>query len=145
MIRYAEPEDLPRLVEMAVEGFSTIPRYQGTLVPDAAMLSRYLSDLIVSPIARFFVLGPIGNPYGMMPATIGLHPIVGAMTVSIHLWWVDPRRRGEGLVLLRAALMWGESEGVKVYTVGGSSRALAPIYRRYGFKKLEDVYMRVLK
>ncbi len=130
---------------MAMEGFSTLPRYQGTVDPDRPTLERYFADLISSPVARFFVLGPLGNPHGMLPATIGIHPVVGAMTVSIHLWWVDPARRGGGVLLLRAALIWGESENIKVYTVGGSSKRLHKLYRRYGFKKLEDVYMRVIK
>jgi hypothetical protein len=125
---------------MMEEGVGIIPRYNDKIIPHKGAITQYMAELIASPDAFFVVLGPVGEPYGMFAASKIIHRITASRTVSVHFWWVDPKKRGGGLVLLRAGLAWGESEGAEMFTIGGSSKRVSKLYKRLGFSRLEDIY-----
>ena len=142
MIRFAEQNDLPRIVEMATEAITTIPRYKEKILPNREAITRYMTHLIASPVVWFVVIGPIGNPHGMLAASKGFHPLEACPMVSELFWWVDPRKRGRGFVLLKSMLEWGASEGAQLFVLGGSSKKVGKFYRHFGFEKLEDIYVK---
>ena len=145
MIRLAEPEDFHALVDMGMEAASTIKRYEGAIVPNKEAMEGLFSALLTNPSVFFAVLGPVGRPYGMLPASVSIHPITGERTIFAHFWWVDPKKRGRGLDLLRAYFAWGEAMGVTSYQIGGSSRRVAKLYHRFGFQKVEEIFAKRVK
>ena len=140
MIRLAVDDDFNALVDMGMEASSTIPRYDGVIVPNRESMEQLFRNLLTNPSVFFAVLGPVGEPYGMLPATVSLHPITGERTIFAHFWWVDPKKRGHGLDLLRAYFAWGKEMQVTSYQIGGSSRRVARLYYRFGFKKIEELF-----
>jgi hypothetical protein len=142
MIRFAEPADLPALVAMGMEAMSTLPRYKGALVPSLPHMQQYFEGILSNPDMFFVVLGPPGEPHGMLAAMSYTHPLSGALTLADHFWWVQPGKRGRGLYLLKAFFAWGESLGVTAYQLGSSSKRVSKLYKRFGFQLTEQIYMR---
>ena len=142
MIRFAEPADLPVLVEMAEEALTTVPRYKGVMPPNRESLVVTFSNLIRSQEVFFVVLGDAGAPFGMLAATSGRHSLTGLLTVNEALWYVSPKKRGNGMTLLRAMLAWGESIGAESYQVGSTSKRVDKILKRFGFQLLESIFIK---
>jgi GNAT superfamily N-acetyltransferase len=142
LIRFAEAADLPALVAMGMEAMTTIPRYKGVLTPSLSHMRKYFESMLSNQEVFFVVLGPPGEPYGMLGAVCFVNDLSGAKTVADHFWWVQPGKRGRGLYLLKAFFAWGESIGVTTYQLGSSSRRVSKLYKRFGFQRTEEVYMK---
>lgn len=145
MIRLATAEDFDALINLGMEAAASIPRYQGAIAPDRQAMTKLFETLYMNPAVFFPVLGPEGKPYGMMPSVVSIHPISGESTLCAYFWWVSPDHRGRGLDLLRAFFAWGETMGVSAYQIGGSSKRVAKLYKRYGFQLVEEIFMRRAK
>jgi GNAT superfamily N-acetyltransferase len=142
-IRFAELDDMPRLVAMGMEFLASTQRYQDMIPGNPEALTQHFSQIMASPDAVFFVLGDPGDAFGMLAAVHGRSQHSGLQTAAELFWWVSPARRRfwSGPLLYRAYVEWAKSVGAERIQMTSPSKKVSALYRRLGFQKLEEVYI----
>jgi hypothetical protein len=142
-IRLAEPEDLARIVEMAVLFIAESPYGRiAPAVPDRII--ELAKKLASSPDGVIFVVEVDGNAVGMLGGHIFDHPMLDAIVASEVAWWVDMAHRGRvGVKLLAAFEQWARDHGAThVEMVSPDSDSVGRFYERVGYSRIETAYLR---
>ncbi len=133
---FAEPEDLPFLVELLDELF----RLESDFEFDSIKQERALRLILDHPeTGRIFVARAAGRVVGMASLLFTVSTAEGGPAVILEDVIVAPEWRGEGCGrrLLEHVLRWATEHGylrVTVLADGENARALG-FYRRLGFEK----------
>lgn len=139
-IRYALMEDIDALVAMG-EQFIASTVYAGQVRNDPGARRRTLEALLTSPDGHVLVGEVAGDVVGCIVLVSFVHPWSGEKTMSELAWWVDPRHRGHGLRLLRAAEALAKEQGAWMQMIAPTGD-LCGVYEKLGYCKLETAYTR---
>lgn len=140
MIRAATPLDVPAILEIGVEFFTTTPTY-ARLEFDRDRLAEVLFGLIDSPHGHVMVADEGGRVVGLMLAAASQHWCARNFIASEMALYVHPSIRGSMLAarLIKGYLAWGRALGCTVITAGVSTgkdvERTTALYVRLGFKQ----------
>jgi GNAT superfamily N-acetyltransferase len=143
MIREATPDDIPRLVELGVR-FMRESDYGQHLAVNEAAIAQLAAMLIEAPHGAVFVAEEAGEIVGTIGVIATHHPHSGEAVMSELCWYVLPRARGCGVRLLLKAEGWARARGVKKSLVVSPSAAVSDLYRRMGYARLEEQFIKTL-
>ena len=136
-IRYAEPADFPRLIDMGCR-FLTETSYSRFITPDREAMSKTIEKI------RVGVMEQDERIVGMIGFIVYPHPLSGEMVSGEVMWWVEPEMRGKGIKLLR----WAENEarqaGARLIQMIAPDIRVGSLYRRLGYSEVETTYQRRL-
>ncbi len=142
-VRLAEPEDLPRIVEMGVLFVAESPYHSiGTADPDR--IAQLAQGLATSSEGALFVAEVDGRVVGMIGGHVFDHPMLNARFVSEAAWWVDPpHRTGRvGVALLKRLEEWAAQIGATHITMVSPSARVGEFYERLGYVLVESAFVR---
>jgi GNAT superfamily N-acetyltransferase len=142
-IRAATPDDIPRLVELGVR-FMRESGYSEHLAINEAAQGALAAMLIDAPHGALFVAQEAGEIIGMIGVIATHHPHSGEPVMSELFWYVLPRARGCGVRLLLKAEGWARGMGVKKSLVVSPSAIVSDLYRRMGYNRLEEQFIKTL-
>ncbi len=143
MIRAADLDDIPRLVDMG-RRFIEETEYRSAIGFNHHALAALMRKLIAMGDGAIFVLTPAQTPVGMIGVHVFAHPLSGETFAAEVFWGVDPEWRGPGKTLVTIAEDWARGKGaVKMHMISPSDK-VARAYRRLGYAKLEEHYQKDL-
>lgn len=147
-IRSAQPEDAPRLAEMAAY-FVSHSSYSEVVTPCEATMAANFEAIIRSPSGIAFVLEVDGKIQGAIIGLLAPHLMTGGIAAMELGWWVEPAYRGRnGLELLTAYenAVSASDANISVMTCppDGGER-VGGIYEKAGYRRMEATYMRVVQ
>jgi GNAT superfamily N-acetyltransferase len=142
-IRQATLDDVPRLVELGRE-FITSSRYRSALRPNPDAMGMLAAKLIEAPHGLVLVSEAGGAVTGMIGVIATFHPMSGDSVMSEMFWYVTPVARGHGVRLLKAAEAWAKSHDIKQAIMISPTKKVSAFYRRVGYSKLEEQYVKAL-
>lgn len=140
MIRPATTEDIPAIVGMVERLRASV---RSPLEVDRAVTTRFLRNLLSSPMAAVWVVDGADAPTGFLAASVGTASISMLPIGVEHGWWAG---QGGGLHLLKAYLSWAGDVGcfaARMSTPPHNHRA-AEILDRLGFDLAEQAWVKVL-
>lgn len=156
MIRPACLSDKNRVIEMLREFHAEWLRRAGAslLAADDPALSfhpeygeRLFAVHLRNPRACAFVLDIEGAAHGMLLAVAVDHLLGPVRIAKENAWWIDPAQRGPSAMRLIAAYEdWARAQGCRVAEMSGlgADPAVAVIYQRRGFVRMETSYVKAL-
>ncbi|UGA45950.1 GNAT family N-acetyltransferase [Bradyrhizobium quebecense] len=156
MIRPACLSDKSRVIEMlrdfhaewlARAGASLLTAGDPALefYPDYA--ERLFAAHLRSTRACALVLDIEGAAHGLLLAVAIDHLLGPVRIAKENAWWIDPAQRGPSAMRLIAAyLAWARAQGCRVAEMSGlgADPAVAVIYQRCGFVRMETSYVKAL-
>jgi dTDP-4-amino-4,6-dideoxy-D-galactose acyltransferase len=135
-LRFADPADTPRLVEIARTSYRLTRFYFDPKFPKArveALYTVWIDRSLAGMADAVLVAGPVGEPTGF----ITCHRAASAESARIGLVGVDARSQGQGIgpILLRGAIEWFRDTGASRVEVATQGRNLSAqrLYQRGGF------------
>jgi len=141
-VRSATRDDLSVMVEMGSRFLESV--YRGRLATNTAAMLALGEQLLTDPNGLMLVAERDAAIIGMLGALVYAHPMSGEQTAAELFWWVDPEKRGGGLVLLRTLEQWARDHGAVVLQMIAPDDGVARLYERIGFERLETTYQRRL-
>ena len=142
MVRRATADDLLDLLTLG-ESFHAGSPYRDLFAWNGAQIERMVGWLLEH--GAIFVAEKDGASVGMLGVAVAPHLMSGDLMASEVFWWVEPRARGLGLKLLRAAERWARAEGATVLQLVAPDAAARTLYERLGFVQIETAYQRTLE
>lgn len=143
MIRSANSDDIPRLVELGVR-FMRESRYGEHYSPDPGSMGVFVEGLIVSPHGLLLVQEDDTGVVGMIGALIMAHPYSGETVMSELFWYVIPRARGGGVRLLLAAEREARAAGATKSLFVSPNETVSALYERLGYRPIEQQFIKAL-
>lgn len=143
MIREARHTDIPRLVDLGLR-FMRESGYDRHLAPSRQAQADLARNLIEAPHGLVLVDERDGRLAGMIGAIATLHPHSGEPVMSELFWYVEPGARGTGVRLLRQVEEWARENGVLKSIVVAPNDHVADFYRRMGYARLEQQFIKAL-
>lgn len=143
MIREATHADIPRLVDLGVR-FMRESGYARHLAINEDAQANLAADLIEAPHGLVLIDEQAGEAVGMIGVIATTHPHSGDSVMSELFWYVLPRARGGGVRLLLAAEQWARSNGVAKSLVVSPNETVSDLYRRLGYARLEEQFIKTL-
>lgn len=140
MVRPATSEDIPAIVGMTVRLRASVG---SPLEVDRAVTTRFVRNLLASPLAAVWVVDGADAPSGFLAASVGTASISMLPVAVEHGWWAE---QGGGLRLLKAYLSWAKDAGcfaARMSTPPHNERA-GQIVQRLGFEAAELAWVKVL-
>lgn len=142
MIRDAQLEDIPRMVEMG-RRFRRESSYEKHLTDNPERMAELGKRLISNQ--SLIVAENEGVIVGMMGFFIHEHFMSGDKMVGEVFWWVDPEYRGrDGIRLLAEMKRRGKLFGCKLYQLVAPNKKVAEFCEKTGCEWLESTYQGVL-
>lgn len=150
MIRFATPEDAPKVAEMCAKFYGMalsdmLGEYDQQAAQNLVMATSLSGD------ACTIVAEVDGNMVGALCALSYQHPIKPSVRVAQELfWYVEPehRKSGVGKGMLTAAEQWAEGLGCRgmiMVTIHGIDHERnGAFYERSGYRTLEHSYLKGL-
>lgn len=141
MIRLAAESDVPRLVEMGLR-FRRESEYHRHLRENPEKMGELAAQLVAQ--GSLLVSQVDSDLVGMLGYVLFPHFLSGDLVAGEVFWWVDPRHRGEGLRLLRAAEGRARSCGAQFMQMIAPNERVADLYKRLHYSFVESAYQRAL-
>lgn len=145
IVRRAEPDDLVRLVEMAVR-FAAESEYAALAVVSVDKVTQLITGLCLSEAGAVFVAEVDGAVVGMIGGHVFDHPMFSAVMAQEVAWWVEPTHRTgrTGYKLVKALAQWALMKGASHLSMIAPNDRVASFYERIGFSRAESVHYRRL-
>ena len=145
MIRAAEPNDIPRIVELGSRSLQDGP-YAGML-KNAPEQSAALALKTISGNGRILLYeNDGGQVVGLLGFIIFPHYFTQEPTATEIMWYVEPEERkgGGALKLLWEAEKQAKAMGATRMGFTAPDEQVSALYQRFGYKKVEVTYMKEL-
>lgn len=142
MIRQATPEDLQRIVEMALS-FISSSRYAHLFAGDPVRI-RAVADALIAELGFILVDEQLE---GMLGVLVAPHEFSGTLIGQELAWFVEQRRRKGtlGPKLLYAAEHLARQKGCSMLKmVAPSQTDVGKFYEHAGYSLIETVYIKTL-
>lgn len=148
MIRFATPEDAPKVAEM-VEPFFGMALTEMLGEYDRKAMQNLVAATTLSGDACTIIAEVDGNMVGALCALSYLHPMKPSVRVAQEMfWWVEPEHRkgGTGKNMLQFCEAWAKSIGCNSMVMatmhGIDHERNGAFYTRSGYKPFEYTYLR---
>ena len=142
-IREAVLEDVPRLVELGAK-FINGSHYKKHIPINLEKTQASLETLIQIPSGVIFVSETRGRLEGMIGLLGSMHMFSDEPTYTEMFWFVDPKKRGSGIRLLKHAEKWAKEQGAKRLFMIAPTKKVGKTYTRLKYQKLETFYIKRL-
>ncbi len=144
MIREATLDDIPRLVELG-DQFFTSGDYWGERRKLAPLqFAEHLIKLTRSSGVGFFVIDRGGEVTGAVAVAI-LPDIFTGEKLAMKLHWIsDPAKPSAGLKLEKRAREWAKAQGVSTLKMSAVNDSAAELLQRLGYVQAEVTYSKVI-
>lgn len=148
MIRFATPEDAPKVAEM-VEPFFGMALTEMLGEYDRKAMQNLVAATTLSGDACTIIAEVDGNMVGALCALSYQHPMKPSVRIGQELfWWVDPEHRkgGTGKEMLSAFEDWAKSIGCRSVVMatmhGIDHERNGAFYQRSGYGPFEYTYLK---
>lgn len=135
MIRRAELEDIPRIVEMGQRFRELI--YRDLLADNPAQMRAISERLISGDDSIILVVEKFDRVVGMIGMMLFDHPLSAERVAGEVAWWIEPEDRGDGLRLLLAAERWASDNGAAKIQMIAPNERVGQVYCRLGYTQME--------
>jgi len=145
LIRTATQADIPRIVELGTQSLKDGP-YAGML-KDTPENSAVLALKIIGGNGKVLLYeNEAGRVCGLLGFILFPHYFTGELTATEIMWYVEPEERkgGGGMFLLWEAEKEAKKMGATRMGFSAPDDKVSEIYARFGYKKIETTFMKVL-
>lgn len=144
MIRLATHEDIPQIVRLGSLSLKGGPYEK--LIVDKPEHTKKLAIQMLNGGGKVLLWEENGNVSGLFGMLIVPHPFTGEITASEIIWFVEEKERsgGAGIKLLWEAEASARQAGARKMQVSGPNEQIGAIYKRYGYKHIEVVFLKEL-
>src|SRR6266481_8606542 len=141
LIREANEQDIPRLVEMGMHFHNGSP-YREHIKENPQQMRNLAEQLVLN---RGLLLSErAGKICGMFGYFVYPHFLSGEIVAGEVFWWVEPEHRGEGVKLLKEAERRAKSAGAARMQMIAPDDRLGTLYKRLGYSFVEASYQKTI-
>ena len=141
MIREANAEDIPRLVEMGMNFHNASPYHDH--IRENPEQFRKLGEQLVARNG-LLLSEREGEICGMFGYFVYPHFMSSEIVAGEVFWWVEPHYRGDGVKLLREAEKRAKTAGAKRMQMIAPDDRVGTLYKRLGYNFVEASYQKTL-
>lgn len=144
MIREAELQDVPRIVELGSRSMKDGP-YAGKS-EDNSDQSERLAKHIIETAGKVLLWEENNKVTGLLAFIVFDHHFSAEKTAQEIMWYVEPESRpgGAGMQLFWKAHEVAREMGAKNMQFTAPTELVGAIYKRYGYQQLEVCYQKPL-
>lgn len=145
IIRDAQPDDIPRIVEMGRRFLLEGP-YKDQLADNPGEAAKFATNVMAHKDGHILVADKDGKPIGVIAFIVMPHWFSGETTATEMIWYVEPEHRpgGIGMRLLWEAEKQALDLGAASMGMTAPTEAVGDVYKRFGYRKVEVAYQKRL-
>jgi GNAT superfamily N-acetyltransferase len=145
MIREANLEDIPRIVEMG-RRFVSESTYKEFIFENPEQMGALAEQVISNPQGRILISERNGRTVGMLGLIVFPHFLSKELVAGEVMWWVDPEARAglTGLKLMKKAEKIATEMGAVKMQMVAPSKRIGKLYEHFGYVEVERMYQRNL-